>query len=74
MIPFKIKIMEKLHMLLLLARPLNFKLQQEVLISNGICVSWSSPKTDLEANFINLENRSFEDVFFSKECLSLNIH
>ena len=26
--------------------PLMFKLQQEVLIFNDICASWSSPKTD----------------------------
>ena len=37
-------------------RPLIFKLQQEVLKFNDICVSWSSPKTDLETNFLNLEN------------------
>ena len=32
-------------------RPLIFKLQQEVLKFNDICVSWSSPKTDLLTNF-----------------------
>ena len=38
------------------SRYLIFKLQQEVLKFNDICVSWSSPKTDLEKNFLNLEN------------------
>ena len=47
-------------------RPLIFKLQQEVLKFNDICVSWSSPKTDLVTNFLNLENRSFENVSFSQ--------
>ena len=46
-------------------RPLIFKLQQEVLKFNDICVSWSSPKTDLVTNFLNLENRSFEIDSFS---------
>ena len=31
-----------------------------------INVSWSSPKTDLETNFLNLENKSFESVSFSQ--------
>ena len=43
-------------------RPLTFKLQQEVLNFNDICVSCSSPKTDLVTNFLNSENRSFENV------------
>ena len=43
-------------------RPLIFKLQQEVLKFNDICVSWSSPKTDVATNFLNPENRSFENV------------
>ena len=46
-------------------RPLAFKLQQEFLKFNDICVSWSSPKTDLATNFLNLEHRSFENVSFS---------
>ena len=46
-------------------RLLIFKLQQEVLKLNDICVSSSSPKTDLEKNFLNLENWSFENVRFS---------
>ena len=46
-------------------RPLIFKLQQKVLKFN-ICVSWSSPKTNLETNFLNLENRSFENIRFSQ--------
>ena len=45
-------------------RPLIFKLQQEVLKSNDICVTWSSPKTDLVTNLLNLENSSFENVSF----------
>ena len=32
-------------------RSLIFKLQQEVLKFNYICVSWSYPKTDLVTNF-----------------------
>ena len=47
-------------------RPLIFKLQQEVLKFNDICLSWSSAKTDLERSFLNLENRSFENVSFSQ--------
>ena len=47
-------------------RPLIFKLQQEVLKFNDICVSWSSPKTDLVTNLLNLENRSLENVSFSQ--------
>ena len=47
-------------------RPLIFNLQQEVLKFNDICLSWSSPKTDLVTNFLNLENRSFENVIFSQ--------
>ena len=49
------------------ARPLIFKLQQEVLKFNDICVSWSLPKTDLVIKKIfNLEDRSFENVRFSQ--------
>ena len=40
-------------------RPLISKLQQEVLKFNGICVSWSSWKTDLVTDFLNQENQSF---------------
>ena len=43
-------------------RPLIFKLQQEVLKFNDICVSWSPAKTDLVTNFLNPENRNFENV------------
>ena len=46
-------------------RPLNFKLQQEVLKFNNICMSCSSTKTDLVTSFSNLENWSFENVNFS---------
>ena len=45
-------------------RLLILKLQQEVLKSNDIYMNWSSPKTDLEANVLNLENRSSETSFF----------
>ena len=45
MIPFKIKILEKLQTGLL--PHLWFKLQQEVWKFNDICVSWSSQKTSL---------------------------
>ena len=47
-------------------RPLIFNLQQEVSTFNDICVSWSSPKTDLETNLLNLEYRSFEYATFSQ--------
>ena len=47
-------------------RPLFFKLQQEALKFNDICMSWSSPKTDLMTNFLNLKNRSFENVSCSQ--------
>ena len=46
------------------SRPLIFKLLQEVLKFNDICVSWSSTKTNLEANFLNSQNRNFENVSF----------
>ena len=42
------------------SRPLIYKLQQKVLKFNDICVSWSSSKTDLEMNFLNLKYGSFE--------------
>ena len=47
-------------------RPQNFNLQQEVLKFSDICVSWKSPKTDLETTCLNLENRGFENVSFSQ--------
>ena len=47
-------------------RPLIFYLQQEVLKFNDIFVSWSSPKTDPETNFLNLENIPFENVSISQ--------
>ena len=46
-------------------RPLIFKLQQKVLNFNDICVSLSSPKTDQEMNFWNLENRILRASVFS---------
>ena len=45
-------------------RPLIFMFQHDVLKLNDICVSWSFPKTDLETNFLNLQNRSFQNVSF----------
>ena len=39
-----------------------FKLQQEHLKFSDICVSCSSPETDLVTNFLNSENQSFENV------------
>ena len=47
-------------------KPLMFKLQQEALKFSDICVSLSSPKTDLVTNFLNLKNRSFENAKFSQ--------
>ena len=47
-------------------RPRVFKFQQEVLKFNDICVSWSSPKANLDKKILNLENRSFENVSFSQ--------
>ena len=35
-------------------KPLIFKLQQELWKFHDICVSWRSPKTGLETNFLNL--------------------
>ena len=32
---------------------------------SDICVSWSSPKTDLRIKFLNLENGSLENISFS---------
>ena len=40
-------------------------LQQDVLKFNNIYVSWSSQKTDLETNFLQLEIQSFDNVSFS---------
>ena len=47
-------------------RPLIFKLQQDVLKFNDICVSWSFPKSDLVTNVLNLEHRSFENISLSQ--------
>ena len=47
-------------------RPLAFKFQQKVLKCNDISVNWSSPKTDMEINVLDLKNRSFENVSFSQ--------
>ena len=32
-----------------------------------IFTSWSTPKTDLQTNFLNLKIRSFENVSFSQQ-------
>ena len=64
-IRFEIKIAEKTHTSFA-PRPQIFKLQQEDWKFSDIRVSWSSPKTDLEMNFLNLENRRFEYVTFSQ--------
>ena len=37
-------------------RPLAFKFQQKVLKCNDISVNWSSPKTDMETNVLDLKN------------------
>ena len=47
-------------------KPLIFKLQQEVLKFSDIYESWSSPKTDLVAKFLNFKNRNFENVSFTQ--------
>ena len=43
-------------------RPLIFKLLQEVLKFNGICLSWRSLKTDPEMNFFKLRERQFFSI------------
>ena len=49
-------------------------MQQGVLKFNDICVSLSLTKSDLEKNFLNLENQSFENVtIFSLQTISVNI-
>ena len=47
-------------------RPLIFKMQQEVLKFNEICMGWNSPKADLVIKFLNLQNGRFEKVIFSQ--------
>ena len=47
-------------------RPLIFKSQRKFLKFNNSCVSWSSPETDSETSFSNLETRSYENVGFSQ--------
>ena len=49
-------------------------MQQGVLKFNDICVSLSLTKSELEKNFLNLENQSFENVtIFSLQTISVNI-
>ena len=57
---FRFVFIEVLHSF---APRLIFKLQQEVLKFNDICVGWSSPKTDLMTNFSTSESRT--PVFLS---------
>ena len=52
-IRLKTKIIEQLYKFLLLDLWC-FKLQEEVPKFNDICVTWSSSKTDMETNFVNL--------------------
>ena len=50
-------------------RPLIFKLQQEVFNFNDICVSWSSPKTDLLPKVCNfIKNKTLAQVFSCGFC------
>ena len=51
--------------------PLICKLRQEVWRFNDICVGWSFPQTDLETNFLNLENRSFEFLVTFKQIFGI---
>ena len=44
------------------SRPVIFKLPQEVLKFDDICMSWSSTKTGLEMKFLKSKNRSFEKL------------
>ena len=48
-------------------RPLIFKLEQEILKFNNVCVSRGFTKTDMVTNFLSLENRSSENVSFSPQ-------
>ena len=43
-----------------------FKSQQEFLKFDDICESWSSPKTDMETNFLHLQNPNFENFSFCR--------
>ena len=69
-IHFNIKMTEKPHTVLLpdfwfLSFNKNIENSNLTLIKLIIYVSWSSPKTDLVRNFLNSENRNFENVSFS---------
>ena len=46
--------------------PLIFKLQQEVWKFGDICLSWISPKADLETKVLNLGTQSFAYFTFSQ--------
>ena len=67
--PFKTKYLitkhkQKTSSLDFFPSPLIFKLQQEVSKFNDICNSWSSRKTELKTNILNLGNRNFENISF----------
>ena len=51
------------------SRSLIYKLQQELKKLIDICVSWSSQKFDQKTNFLNSENRGFENVNHLNGCL-----
>ena len=46
------------------SRPLTFKFQHEGRKFNDVCVSWSSPKTKLEKNILNLRNQVLSTSLF----------
>ena len=52
------------------SKPMIFKLQQGVLKSNDICVSWSLPKTDLQTNFFKFGKSKFREGWFFFNYLS----
>ena len=54
----------------LLPRNLIFKLQEEFAKFKDICVGCSSPKTVLEADFLNLKHLSLTSVFLIRNFLS----
>ena len=58
--PFKIRILEKSNTFLL---P-DIWFETRVLKFNIICMSWSYAITDLETNFLNLKNWSFQNISF----------
>ena len=65
-IPFKIKIIKKQHTVFLPDLWSPTRSSMTISKFNDICMSWSSPKTDLVKKLLNLENRSFEKLTFSQ--------